>query len=78
MLKMDQYELVRTRHRVYGQNISELSRLTGHSRNTIKKAIRGEPWGYKERSHQPFPALGDYMVAIECATSAFAIVFDHL
>jgi transposase len=65
VLKMDQYELVRTGHRVYGQNISELSRLTGHSRNTIKKAIRGEPWGYKERSHQPFPALGDYMVAID-------------
>ena len=41
VLKMDQYELVRTGHRVYGQNISELSRLTGHSRNTIKKAIRG-------------------------------------
>ena len=65
VLKMDQYELVRTAHRVYGQNISELSRLTGHSRNTIKKAIRGEPWGYRERSHQPFPALGDYMVAID-------------
>lgn len=62
---MDQYELVRTGHRVYGQNISELARLTGHSRNTIKKAIRGEPWGYKDRSHQPFPALGDYMTTID-------------
>ena len=62
---MDQYELVRTGHRVYGQNISELSRLTGHSRNTIKKAIRGEPWGYKERKHQPFPALGNYMATID-------------
>jgi transposase len=62
---MDEYELVRTGHRVYGQNISELARLTGHSRNTIKKAIRGEPWGYKERKHQPFPALGDYMATID-------------
>lgn len=62
---MNQYELVRTSHRVYGQNISELSRLTGHSRNTIKKAIRGEPWGYKERNHQPFPALGEYMESID-------------
>jgi len=62
---MDQYELIRTAHRVYGQNISELSRLTGHTRNTIKKAIRGEPWRYKERNHQPFPALGDYMVTID-------------
>ena len=40
VLKVDQYELIRTGHRVYSQNISELSRLTGHSRNTIKKAIR--------------------------------------
>ena len=61
---MDQYELVRTAHRVYGKNISELSRMTGHSRNTIKKAIRGEPWGYKERQHQPFPALGPYIEII--------------
>ena len=62
---MDQYELVRTGYRVYGKNISELARMTGHSRNTIKKAIRGEPWGYKERKHQPFPALGDYLAAID-------------
>ncbi|MCG6535724.1 MAG: IS21 family transposase [Syntrophales bacterium LBB04] len=62
---MDQYELVRTAFRVYGKNISELSRLTGHSRNTIKKAIRGEPWGYKERRHQPFPVLDDYVAAID-------------
>ena len=62
---MDQYELVRTGYRVYGKNISELARMTGHSRNTIKKAIRGEPWGYKERNHQPFPALGDYLATID-------------
>ena len=65
MLKMNQYEVVRTAHRVYGQNISELSRMTGHSRNTIKKAIRGEPWGYKEREHQPFPALEAYMDVVD-------------
>ena len=46
---MDQYEFVRTAHRVYGKNISELARMTGHSRNTVKKAIRGEPWRYRER-----------------------------
>ena len=62
---MDQYELVRTGYRVYGKNISELARMTGHSRNTIKKAIRGEPWGYKERNHQPYPALGDYLATID-------------
>jgi ActR/RegA family two-component response regulator len=46
VIKVDQYELIKTGYRLYGQNISELSRLTGHSRNTIKKALRGEPRGY--------------------------------
>jgi transposase len=62
---MDQYEMIRTGCRVYGQNISEMARMTGHSRNTIKKAIRGEPWGYKERSHQPFPVLDKYLTVID-------------
>jgi len=42
-----------------------VSRLTGHSRNTIKKAIRGEPQVYKEREHQSFPALDPYRVTID-------------
>jgi len=62
---MDQYEFIRTGYRVYGKSISELSRITGHSRNTIKKAIKGEPWGYKERKHQAFPVLGPYMGVID-------------
>jgi len=62
---MDQYEMIRTAHRVYGKNISEMAVITGHSRNTIKKAIRGEPWGYTERSHQPFPVLEKYMPIID-------------
>lgn len=65
MLAMDQYEMIRTASRVYGQNVSKLSRVTRHSRNTIKKAIRGEPWGYKERAHQPFPALEAYIPIID-------------
>lgn len=62
---MDQYAFIRTAHRVYGKNISELARMTGHSRNTVKKAIREEPWGYKEREHQPYPTLGPYHSIIE-------------
>ena len=65
VLKVNQYEFIRTAHRVYGRNISELARLTGHSRNTVKKAIRGEPWGYKERTRQPFPMLGPYLPIID-------------
>ncbi len=62
---MDQYEYIRTAQRVYGKNISELARQTGHSRNTIKKALRGEPWGYSEREQQQFPVLGPYRPLIE-------------
>jgi transposase len=62
---MDEYEMIRTAHRGYGKSISELSRLTGHSRNTVKKAIRGEPWGYKERSNQAFPALAPHLETID-------------
>ena len=50
VLKMDQYEMIRTGCRVYGKNISEMARMTGHSRNTIKKAIRGEPWGKNRKN----------------------------
>ncbi|RLC33173.1 MAG: IS21 family transposase [Deltaproteobacteria bacterium] len=65
MLTLDQYEFIRTAHRVYKKNISELSRMTGHSRNTVKKVIRGEPWGYRERAKQPFPVLGHYLTIID-------------
>jgi transposase len=62
---VDQYELIRTASRVYKKNISEISRETGHSRNTIKKALRGEPWEYKQRFCQPYPVLGSYLELID-------------
>ncbi len=65
MLEMDQYEFMRIAHRVYGKSIGELIQATGHSRNTVRKALRGEPWGYKERQHQPFPILGQYLEHID-------------
>lgn len=66
MLTMDQYEFIRTAHRVYGKNISELSRMTGHSRNTIKKALRGEYSGYQERGISLFLfSAGPYLGIID-------------
>ncbi len=62
---MDQYELIRTAHRVYGKNISEIVRETGHARNTVKKALRGEFSGYTKRQSQPYPALEPYRAVIE-------------
>lgn len=65
MLKVDQYEYVRTAHRVYGKKIREIARETGHSRNTIKKVLKEEYKGYKPRKQQPFPALGPYLSVID-------------
>lgn len=65
MLRMAEYEYIRTAKRVYKKNISEISRDTGHSRNTIRKALNGEHSGYKKRVQQPFPTLGEYLAIID-------------
>jgi transposase len=65
MLNMDQYELIRTAQRVYGKSGREIARDTGHSRNTIRKALEGQPWGYSPRTHQPYPVLGPYLEIID-------------
>lgn len=65
MLTMDQYEYVRTAHRVYGKTISEIARETGHDRKTIRKALRQEYVGYRARHAQPYPAIGPFMSVID-------------
>jgi len=65
MLIMDQYEYIRVAHRVYDKGIREIERETGHSRNTIRKALRGEPGSYPQRGRQPFPVLGPYLKTID-------------
>jgi len=64
MLKVDQYSYIRTAHRVYGKKIKQIARKTGHSKNTIKKALREEYSGYKPRIEQPYPILGAYPIRI--------------
>ncbi len=65
MLRMDQYEHIRTAHRVYGHSISKIARDTGHSRNTIRKALQVEFQTYKPRQSQNFPVLGRFIQIIE-------------
>jgi transposase len=65
MLKVDQYDYIRTAYRVYGKKIKQIARETGHSRNTIKKVLRGEYIGYKTRLQQPYPVLGPYLKVID-------------
>ena len=64
MLTVDQYEYIRIAHRVYGKGIKEIARDTGHSKNTIKRALRGEYRGYRSRHEQPYPVLGPYIPII--------------
>ena len=65
MLRMDQYGYIRSAKRVYGKGIRQIERETGHSRNTIRKVLRGEAYGYARRGHQPFPVLGPYLEIID-------------
>jgi len=65
MLRMDQYEHIRTANRVYGHSISKIARDTGHSRNTIRKALKIEYRGYKPRQSQSFPVLGPFSQIID-------------
>jgi len=65
MLKVDQYEYIRTAHRVYGKTIRQIARDTGHSKNTIKKALRSQMTGYPVRVRQPYPVLGSYLHIID-------------
>ena len=65
MLKVEQYSYIRTAHRVYGKKIKQIARETGHSKNTIKKVLRGEYSGYKPRVEQPYPILGPYLNIID-------------
>lgn len=65
MLTMDQYEMIRTSHRVYGESVKKIAKRTGHSRNTIRKALRTGPQCYSARSTQPYPVLGPYLPIID-------------
>lgn len=65
MLKVDQYEFIRTGYRVYGKSISELARQTGHSRNTVRRVINQEYTSYSPRTNQPLPVLDQYTEIID-------------
>ena len=65
MLTLDQYEYIRIAHRVYGKKIKEIARDTGHSKNTIKRALKEQYRGYRVRKEQPYPVLGPYLSIID-------------
>ena len=65
MIRMDQYEYIRTAYRVYKKGIRQIERETGHSRVTIRKVLQGEFTEYRRRSTQPYPVLENYRDTIE-------------
>jgi transposase len=65
MIRMDQYEYIRTAHRAYQKSIKQICRETGHSRETVRKVLRKEPCGYSPRTEQPYPVLGPYLPVID-------------
>ena len=44
---MDQYELIRTAHRVYKKSIRQIARETGHTRRTVRKVLAGQEPKYR-------------------------------
>jgi transposase len=63
---MDQYEYIRTAHRVYEKSIRQIQKETGHSRVTIRKVLQGEFPEYKRRSSQSYPVLENHRETIQC------------
>jgi transposase len=58
MLSVDQYELIRRKHLVDGLSIRAISRELGHSRKTIRKAVKhATPPGYQRCQPVAFPVM---------------------
>ena len=57
MIRMDQYELMRTAHRVYGKSIRQIARETGHHRKTVKQAILGAEPQYRRKKQIRKPVM---------------------
>jgi len=62
---MGQYGYMRMAHRVYKKSIKQIWRETGRSRQTVRKVLRNEPFGYSPRAEQPYPVLGPYLQVID-------------
>ena len=60
---MDQYELIRTAHRVYKKSIRQIARETGHTRKTIRKALQGLSPKYR-RKEEPACAVMDSVASV--------------
>jgi transposase len=62
---MDQYESIRTLHRVYEKSIRDIARQTGHHRETIRKAIAGKEPKYRRKKPVRNPVMDPVAAIIE-------------
>ena len=54
---MDQYELIRTAHRVYKKSIRQIARETGHTRRTVRKVLAGQEPKYRREKEPACPVM---------------------
>ena len=54
---MDQYELVRTAHRVHKKSIRQIARETGHTRRTVRKVLDGQELTYRREKAPACPVM---------------------
>jgi transposase len=64
MIGLDQYELIRTRHRRHGMSIREIARECKHSRKTIRNALAGIEPKYRRKKEPQCPVMKDYLDVI--------------
>jgi transposase len=57
MIRMEQYELIRTAHRVYGKGIREIAREFGHHRDTVRRALSGQEPVYRRKKTPHSPVM---------------------
>jgi len=62
---MDQYEHIRTAHRVYGKSIRGIRRETGHHRQTIRKALAGKEPKYRRKKAIAYPVMDPVAEVVE-------------
>ncbi len=66
MLIMEAIAKVLRDHRVHKKGIRQIRRERNHSRNTVRKVLRGEFESHQYvRSEQPRPKLGEYCERLE-------------
>ncbi len=65
MIGMDQYELIRTAHFKYGKGVREIAREYGHSRKTVRKALKGMTPRYRREKEPHHPVMGRYREMID-------------